>query len=263
MRAALLLSCFLALSACGKRESDPAAPPEVRAEAGYCSDRTFEGAHFTVCPFDSRTQELRLVDEGRNGLPLRSFEALESALGHDAPRLIFAMNAGMYDEQGRPIGLFVQDGKERHKLNRRKGGGNFHLQPNGVFGLEKDGSLFVAKSDSYAEGQRHPASATQSGPMLVIDGRLHPKIDNDGPSRYLRNGVGVADAHTAYFVISDDAVSFGKLARFFRDALHCPNALFLDGSVSSLWDPAAERQDAYTELGPMVLVLKREPSPAK
>ena len=73
----------------------------------------------------------------------------------------------------------------------------------------------------------------------------------------------MADEHTAFFVISDDAVSFGKLARFFRDGLHCPNALFLDGSVSSLWDPAAERQDAYSELGPMVLVLKRGPSPGK
>jgi uncharacterized protein YigE (DUF2233 family) len=92
----------------------------------------------------------------------------------------------------------------------------------------------------------------------VLDGELHPKFDADGPSRLIRNGVGVKDPRTAYFVISEDAVSFGRFARFFRDALGCADALYLDGTVSSLWHPAAERQDAYTGLGPMLVVLREE-----
>jgi uncharacterized protein YigE (DUF2233 family) len=93
--------------------------------------------------------------------------------------------------------------------------------------------------------------------MLVIDGALHPQIQNDGPSRYIRNGVGVRDEQTAFFVISSGVVSFGRFARFFRDELNCDDALFLDGSVSSLWAPQMERKDEITDLGPMVVVLSR------
>jgi uncharacterized protein YigE (DUF2233 family) len=92
--------------------------------------------------------------------------------------------------------------------------------------------------------------------MLVIDGKLHPKIDPDGESKKLRNGVGVDRQGRAHFVISDEPVSFGKLARYFRDALNCPNALFLDGSVSSLWDPEHGRVDGGPPLGPLIVVEK-------
>jgi uncharacterized protein YigE (DUF2233 family) len=93
--------------------------------------------------------------------------------------------------------------------------------------------------------------------MLVIDGELHPRFDTDGPSRLIRNGVGVSDPYTAWFVISEEAISFGRFARFFRDELGCADALFLDGSVSSLWDPAAGRRDSHAELGPVVVVSSR------
>lgn len=49
-------------------------------------------------------------------------------------------------------------------------------------------------------------------------------------------------------------MSFGKLARFYRDVLKTPNALYLDGAVSSLWDPATERMDARAPIGPMLVV---------
>ena len=92
--------------------------------------------------------------------------------------------------------------------------------------------------------------------MLLIDGKLHPKFDPDGMSRFVRNGVGIAPDGAPLFVISPDTVSFGKLARFMRDRLRVRDALYFDGSVSSLWDPAANRMDAFTELGPMVVVFR-------
>jgi len=187
---------------------------------------------------------------------LRSLAALETALGARARRLRFAMNAGMYDEQGGPIGLFVAEGRERHAINRRRGAGNFHLLPNGVFTVASDGRVAIVPSADYEPGNA-PRWATQSGPMLVIAGRLHPSIQPNGDSLHVRNGVGVADANTAWFVISDEPVSFGRLARFLRDVLGCPNALYLDGSVSSLWDRPADRQDGYAELGPLVAVFAR------
>ena len=98
--------------------------------------------------------------------------------------------------------------------------------------------------------------ATQSGPMLLIDGKVHPRFDQDGQSRYIRNGVGIAPDGRPLFVISVGAVSFGKLARFLRDRHQVRNALFLDGAVSSLWDPANNRMDSFTELGPMIVAFR-------
>ncbi|HUP66862.1 MAG TPA: phosphodiester glycosidase family protein [Sphingomicrobium sp.] len=172
----------------------------------------------------------------------------------DAGHVAFGMNAGMFGEDGRPIGLAVVNGKQVHKINLRDGGGNFHLQPNGVFLVSADGRPAIYASRELPKSVRHRL-ATQSGPMLVIHGKLHPKFDDDGSSRLIRNGVGVRHGK-ALFVISDGPVSFGKFARFFRDSLKTPDALFLDGSVSSLWDPANGRQDAHSDLGPIIIALK-------
>lgn len=221
-----------------------------------CAQRSFEGSRFTACRYDRRRHEIGLNLDGQTG-PLRSFAALERALGARASRLRFAMNAGMYDEQGRPIGLYVEDGRERHAINRRRGPGNFHMLPNGVFTVAADGRVAVLPSSDYRSTSR-PQMAAQSGPMLVIDGRLHPAIQDNGPSLHIRNGVGVDGPDTAWFVISGDAVSFGRMARFFRDVLGCPNALYFDGSVSSLWDRPRGRRDTRTDLGPLVAIFERE-----
>jgi len=169
------------------------------------------------------------------------------------------MNAGMYDEGGQPIGLYVEQGRRLRRVNLRDGPGNFHMQPNGIFSVDGQGRVAVATSEAFARRQPEAMWATQSGPMLVIDGRLHPDIRPDGESRLVRNGVGVRDPESAFFVISDDPVSFGRFARFFRDVLRCPNALFLDGTVSSLWDPGGNRRDGGRALGPMVMVFDRSP----
>ncbi|HEX8413319.1 MAG TPA: phosphodiester glycosidase family protein [Sphingomicrobium sp.] len=192
-----------------------------------------------------------------NTVPYRSFAALQTMLGTRSERVAFAMNAGMFDENGNAIGLLIEDGKQLHPLNLRKGGGNFHLLPNGVFLVRKNGSAEVVASNAF-EPSKEIAFATQSGPMLVIDGKLHPRFDADGTSRYIRNGVGVAPDGTPVFVISNDMVSFGKFARLFRDQLNVRNALYFDGSVSSLWDPANGRMDSFVPIGPMVVVFKAE-----
>jgi uncharacterized protein YigE (DUF2233 family) len=240
----------------GENNGGTAFDPATLQEAGACEGRSFEGSRFTVCRYDAGRDGLRLAWRGKDGQPLRSLAALEGALGAEVRHVRFAVNAGMYDEDGAPIGLYVAEGETLKRLNRNKGPGNFHLLPNGVFAVDRQGEVSVSATPDFKAAGK--AWATHSGPMLVLDGELHPKFDADGPSRLIRNGVGVKDPRTAYFVISEDAVSFGRFARFFRDALGCADALYLDGTVSSLWHPAAERQDAYTGLGPMLVVLREE-----
>jgi uncharacterized protein YigE (DUF2233 family) len=43
------------------------------------------------------------------------------------------------------------------------------------------------------------------------------------------------------FALSEGAVNFYSFAKFFRDVLGCPDALYLDGSISTFYAP--ERGD--------------------
>jgi len=213
----------------------------------------FEGSQFTVC--EAGDGKIELIAASAKERPIRRLADVEASLGGRAARVAFAMNAGMYDQDGRPIGLAIAEGKQKHPINRRKGGGNFHLMPNGVFQVRSDGSAQIVTSDKWTASP-DVRLATQSGPMLVINGKVHPAFDPDGSSRFIRNSVGIAASGRPVFVISDDAVSLGKFARFFRDQLKSRNALFFDGAVSALWDPANGRRDLTKPLGPMVVVFK-------
>jgi uncharacterized protein YigE (DUF2233 family) len=239
----LLFALFLIAAGC--EQISPVAP-STQSTASTCTNTDFEGSRFWVCRASGPV-------EVRGGY--RRFADLAQALGGRADDVAFAMNAGMFDDQGKAIGLLVEDGRELKAINRREGGGNFHLMPNGVFFIRRDGSSQIVTSDSYYGG-KDVAFASQSGPMLLIGGKMHPKLTVDGTSRHIRNAVGIDRGAQPIFVISRDPVSFGKLARLFRDRLDVRDALYLDGSVSSLWDPANDRLDAFTDLGPMVVAFK-------
>lgn len=122
----------LALAGCEEAGEQPRRGLPEQAQPGHCRSQSFQGSSFTVCRYDARAHRLELAVAGEAG-PLRSFEALELHLGERAGRLLFAMNAGMYDEGGRPIGLYVEQGERQRRVNLRNGPGNFHMQPNGVF----------------------------------------------------------------------------------------------------------------------------------
>jgi uncharacterized protein YigE (DUF2233 family) len=227
--------------------------PEV-AEAG-CASAEAASQRYTVCRFARGEGAIALFNLNSEGDPYRYLPSLAQDLEASGRKLVFAMNAGMYDTSYRPIGLYVENGKQTKKLNRRSGAGNFHLKPNGVFYV-KDGKPAVVEADAFARSGVKPDFATQSGPMLVINGKLHPKFSPSGTSRKLRNGVGVDDQGTAIFVISENAVTFWEFASLFKDDLKTRNALFFDGTVSSLYAPDVGRADGFLPLGPMVGVTE-------
>ncbi len=219
-----------------------------------CVVRTFDGSRFSVCVYDPGKSDLRMVQADDHGVALRSFARLAEQPGASTARVRFAMNAGMFDAAGAPIGLYVEDSVVRHPLNIRDGNGNFYLKPNGVFFVAADGRPGIETSETFASRTTSPCWATQSGPMLVTDGTYNPHISADGTSTYIRNAVGIRSDGAAVFVISEAPVSFGRLARFLRDGLNCANALYLDGAVSSLWVPSQNRRDDGAKLGPMIVV---------
>jgi uncharacterized protein YigE (DUF2233 family) len=222
--------------------------PQV-ALASICATSRFENISFTACEV-RLGEDLRLFHSGPNG-PLRSFDAINSQLAAEGKQLGFAMNAGMYHADRAPVGLFIEQGREQSELVTREGPGNFGLLPNGVFCI---GDRFaVIESRSFGETQPACTYATQSGPMLVQAGVLHPRLIPDSDSTYIRNGVGVsADGSRAVFVISNDRVNFHRFARLFRDGLDLPDALYFDGKISRLHAPAIGRSDVGFAMGPMV-----------
>ena len=221
----------------------------VRAEV--CEDVDYADAGYTVCTTDARSAHLRLFSRDDTGRPYATFSQLAAALASAKETLVFAMNAGMFEENLGPVGLLVEGAAQHHAANTRDGPGNFQMKPNGVFYFGPDGAG-VMETSRFLAAHLHPAFATQSGPMLVIDGVIHPKLQPDGTSQKVRNGVGVRDGHVAVFAISREPVSFWRFASLFRDRLGCRDALFLDGTVSSLYAPGLGRTLQLVPVGPMV-----------
>ncbi|MDP5084637.1 MAG: phosphodiester glycosidase family protein [Yoonia sp.] len=224
------------------------------AAAVTCEDVTYDNNRFTACSVNAATETLRLYLKDSEGAVLGSFSAIEAL--PEVETLTFAMNAGMYHDDRSPVGHYVEDGVEVMRVIPNAGPGNFGLLPNGVFCINDD-SAQIYETLRYMAEAPTCRDATQSGPMLVIDGALHPRFLPNSTSRFIRNGVGTsADGTTAVFVISNDSVSFHEFARFFRDYLQLPNALYFDGKVSRLYARALGRSDFGFQLGPMVAVTE-------
>ena len=210
---------------------------------------------FTVCRVNLKQDHLDLFLNDDAGRPLKSFSALNAWLAKGGKTLEFAMNAGMYRPDHTPCGLFVENGRQLSPLNLAQGTGNFFLRPNGVFLMTPAGARIVP-SEKYTNVQDRVLLATQSGPMLVLSGTINPLFTPGSLSRHIRNGVGVASPDEAIFVIAETSVDFYDFAAFFRDVLHCPNALYFDGTVSSLYAPKLGRSDRKIDLGPMIGVTE-------
>lgn len=221
--------------------------------AADCANREFAGNSYAVCSVDLNTEELRLFLRDDTGQTFGFFSAVNKALGTKGKKLGFAMNAGMYHEDRSPVGYYLENGIEAQRLISSDGPGNFGLLPNGVFCIAK-GHAQVYETRAFAKRKPDCIYATQSGPMLVIGGALHPRFLVDSTSRYIRNGVGTsADGKTAIFAISRNPVTFHEFGSFFRDVLETPNALYFDGNISRLHAPQIGASGAgWTVLGPIV-----------
>jgi uncharacterized protein YigE (DUF2233 family) len=146
-----------------------------------CTSEAFEGARYTVCNPGS-AEALRLFWDNQDGAPYRSFSAVADAVAADGKQLRFAMNAGMYDTNFKPLGLYAADGKEKVRISTAQANPtkrpvpNFLKKPNGVFYVDRDGKAGVLTTEDYLAAGIEARIATQSGPMLVINGALHPAL---------------------------------------------------------------------------------------
>lgn len=242
-----------------KKTAAPSPTPTQAAGPSACREVVFEDVSLTHCTADPAQHAISLVNLDADKQPFGSLSAFAASV--DAATIAFAINGGMYGDDLKPIGYYVENGERLNELNRANGEGNFYMKPNGVFfGTGAKWQVLGSNTFFNTVGDR-PEFGTQSGPLLVVEGKLHPEIQDNGPSKAIRHGVGVDAGGKAHFVISNAPVSFGQLARYFRDGVKVTEALYLDGAVSSLWDPASGRQGGRMDggrVGPIIVVTKRK-----
>ncbi|KAA9006030.1 phosphodiester glycosidase family protein [Histidinibacterium aquaticum] len=224
------------------------------AAAVECGPKEWRGTDFTICEVDPAREQIRLFLNDDEGRAYGSFREVEEVNGP----LAFAMNGGMYHEDLSPVGHYVEDGEEIMRVIPNAGPGNFGMLPNGVFCVEEERAR-VIETGAYESDMPDCRFASQSGPMLVIDGALHPRFIKGSDSRHIRNGVGAsAEGDRVVFAISEEVVNFHDFATLFRDGLGLSDALYFDGKVSRLHAPEIGRSDAGWAMGPIVGVLDDE-----
>ena len=258
IRVLLVLSALLLIS-CRSSPNSGAAPrnldnkcPVYSAEGVEASCLTLKNARYVVIRIDLKAARIKLLWKNPSGVSYSSLGEAYRQLGGD---LLALTNAGIYSRNHAPEGLHVEDGKTLNPLNLNDGEGNFYWKPNGVFYVTDNAAGIVEsqKLNTLPEPETI-REATQSGPMLVIDGEVNPNLNPDSTSLHVRNGIGIKpgqrpDRHgglsdaadEVYIVISEEEVSLHDFASVFSDQLHCPNALYLDGCVSQLYLPARDR----------------------
>ncbi len=187
---------------------------------------------------DSKSQDLQFYWKDDSAKTFKSILNLKTWLDGKHKTLVFAMNGGMFKQDNSPQGLFIQQQKTLTPLDTSSSNGNFYLKPNGVFYITTNKEAAICKTaDFTANGEIN--FATQSGPMLVVDGEIHSAFKEGSANLNIRNGVGILPDNKIVFAMSKEQINFYNFAKYFRD-LGCKNALYLDGFVSKTYLPEKE-----------------------
>lgn len=201
-------------------------------------------------------QKLVFYSKNDQGQYFKNIEGLRTKLDSLNHKLIFAMNGGMFNTDLSPTGLYIENGKLITPIdNAKEGYGNFHMKPNGVFYIAESKKAVISKTEDFVLNA-NISFATQSGPMLIIDGKIHPKFTEGSKNLNIRNGVGILENGEIVFAISKREINFYDFASYFKD-LGCKNALYLDGFVSQIYLPAKNVKQVDGKYGIIIAELEK------
>ncbi|MFI0426021.1 MAG: phosphodiester glycosidase family protein [Flavobacterium sp.] len=182
-----------------------------------------------------KKQNLEFFWKNEKGEHFKNAENLISWLKNKNKKLLFSTNGGMYKKDNSPQGLYVEKTITKSEIDTSNGNGNFYLKPNGIFYLTTDKNPIICKTEDFVNNGMIKY-ATQSGPMLVIDGEIHAAFKKNSTNLNIRNGVGILPNNQIIFAISKKEINFYDFAEYFKK-LGCKNALYLDGFVSRTYLP--------------------------
>ncbi|MBT4857271.1 hypothetical protein HON52_03735 [Candidatus Uhrbacteria bacterium] len=167
--------------------------------------------------------------------------------------MVFATNGGMFHVSKDPVGLYVENGLTFSELNVSEGEGNFFIEPNGVFSIFSD-RYSILTTDEFLLAEIDPIFATQSGPMLIIDGQINQAFNESSDNVFIRSGV-CLDGEILKFAISNEEISFYDFSSFLLDT-GCVDALYLDGYISQTYAPEINRFDEGLDYGVIISVFE-------
>ncbi|WP_245200414.1 phosphodiester glycosidase family protein [Herbaspirillum sp. LeCh32-8] len=235
----------------------------IPAHAVEMKQYQYRQTFISTCRADPRADAIRTYWKDPNGNPLATFVRLDAMLRGQGQELLCATNAGIYDKQLQPLGLYVEGGNVLRKLNTRQNAyGNFYMQPNGVFVLSEHNAYIVETSDYAAETGLWSSTvryATQSGPLMIVNGKINKRFDPDSLNVVVRNAVCLDAAGMVTLAIARNPISFYDFAVFLRDEIKCTDALYLDGSISRMY-PTLEA-NIGPAFGAMIAIVR--PAAAK
>lgn len=203
--------------------------------------------------------QIRIVWKDEAGKQLRTLPEASAYLESKSLKVETLMNGGIFEPEGIPSGLLIQDGKQLQPVNRRDGAGNFFLKPNGIFLIGNHGASIIA-TDEFPPNGLKIQYAVQSGPLLLRRGKVHPSFNANSSSRLHRNGVGVTKDGKVVLAMSDfHSPKFPNLHEFARlfQSLGCDDALFLDGDLSQMHS-GNDLKKASNRFGSMIAVVQAE-----
>jgi uncharacterized protein YigE (DUF2233 family) len=201
----------------------------------FCQSAYKTDDRFVSYIVDPKKQDIQLYWKNDQQEIFKSIARLKNWLSKKNRKLVFAMNAGMYKPDHSPQGLYIEDQQLITPLDTASGSGNFYLKPNGVFYITVDNIAAVCTTEAFPANEKIKY-ATQSGPMLVTDGKIHPAFIKGSNNLNIRNGVGILQGNRIIMAMSNKEINLYDFAAFFK-SMGCQNALYLDGLVSRTYLP--------------------------
>lgn len=236
--------------------------PENRTREGDlapCHYRSIlhRGAYYDVVTVNLDYAHVRLYWRREDGSRIGTFPALRDLLAARGETLLVATNGGIFLKGFIPAGVHVERGRERVAVNKEEGWGNFFLKPNGVFAITSKGAMVVS-TGQFVQIASHDSvyEATQSGPMLLEHGIVHPIFEDSSYHYNVRSGVAAPTPNQVILVISRTEVTLYDFATLFRDELKCNDALYLDGDITRMYAPALGRRDTGSCAGIIGVVAR-------
>lgn len=209
---------------------------------------------FVTFEVNPKTSTIQMFWRNEKGENFRNAATLQDYVKSEHKTLFFAMNGGMYRRDGSPQGLYIEKGAKKSEIDTLQGNGNFYLKPNGIFYITSDKKAIISDAQ-YFKMNSKIIYATQSGPMLVVDGKIHSAFKENSTNINIRNGVGILPNHHVVFAMSKKEINFYDFATYFKN-IGCKNALYLDGFVSRTYLPEKNWKQTDGNFGVIIGIAK-------
>ncbi len=154
---------------------------------------------------------------------------------------------GFYDNGGNHIGLLQKEGQQISGIDIASSGkGNFYLVPNGVLSFDSL-TIQITESKEYNTRTLQEENSIQSGPLLIMNGKLHPKLNLFSPNKHGRSAICTITQNNERFILfvtALDPVNMYTFSVLIKQRFNCDFALLVgSGNTCTNFSPSRSSCD--------------------